>query len=72
MRVFEFSLVLSAEKLERIYQGRANRILVQSDDGLRLQLPAANFREYVGSDGIQGRFSVLIDDRNRIVELRKL
>ena len=72
MRRFEFNMALSAEKTRRIYQGRASSILVYCDDGLKLQLPAANFREYVGSDGIQGRFSVAIDAGNRILSLRKL
>ena len=72
MRRFEFTMCLSAEKTRRIYQGNATSILVQTDDGLRLQLPAANFRAYVASDGIQGRFSVAIDQSNRIVDLRRL
>ena len=72
MRRFEFTMALSAEKTSRIYGGRASSILVQSDDGLKLQLPAANFRAYVGRNGIQGRFSVAIDADNRIVDLRKL
>lgn len=72
MRRFEFTMSLSAERTRRIYQGSATCILVQSDDGLKLQLPAANFRSYVGNDGIQGRFSVAIDQSNRIVDLRRL
>ena len=63
---------LSAERTRRIYQGNATSILVQSDDGLRLQLPAASFRAFVASDGIRGRFSVSIDQSNRIVDLRRL
>ena len=72
MRRFEFTMSLSAERVRRIYQGAANSILVQSDDGLRLQLPAANFRAYVTSDGIRGRFRIAVDESNRIVELRRL
>ena len=72
MRLFEFSLDLPAHKIERIYQGTARYILVESDDGLTLQLPATNFREYVEEDGIHGRFRVRIDDNNRIIYLRRL
>ena len=72
MRLFEFSLDLPAHKIERIYQGNARYILVESDDGLTLQLPATNFREYVEADGIHGRFRVRIDDNNRIINLRRL
>ena len=72
MRQFEFSLALSAQKTETIYQGRAGYILVESEEGLKLQLPASNFREFVGSDGIHGRFRVDIDADNRIKHLQRL
>jgi hypothetical protein len=72
MRSFEFTLALSAQKTRSIYQGQARYILVESDQGLKLQLPAANFRDYVGADGIHGRFSVRIDAGNKILQLRKL
>ena len=63
---------LSAEKTRSLYAGRARYILVESDDGLKLQLPAANFRVFVGADGINGRFVVSIDDDNRIIELERV
>ena len=69
---FEFSLNLPAHKIERIYRGDARFILVESDDGLTLQLPAINFRDHVAADGIHGRFRVRIDDNNRIMSLRRL
>ena len=72
MRRFEFNMALSAEKTHSLYAGRARYILVESDDGLKLQLPASNFRPFVTIDGIHGRFRVRIDNDNRIVELRKL
>lgn len=72
MRQFEFSMALSAEKTRSLYAGRARYILVQSDDGLKLQLPAANFRDFVAADGINGRFFVSIDDDNKIIELRRI
>ena len=65
-------MVLSAEKTRSLYAGEKRYILVNSDDGLKLQLPAANFRGFVGADGINGRFSVTIDDDNRIIELRRI
>ena len=72
MRQFKFSLDLSAHKIERIYQGNARYILVESDEGMILQLPAINFRDYVAADGIHGRFQLRIDNSNRIMSLRRL
>ncbi len=69
-RRFEFNLNLSADKIQRIYQGQARHILVYTDNGTSLQLPAFNFRQYVTVCGIQGRFEVEIDDENKITQLK--
>ena len=69
MRKFRFTVALSAQKTRAIYAGQARFILVETDQGLKLQLPAANFREYVTADGIQGRFDVKIDANNKILAL---
>ena len=72
MREFEFNMALSAKKTARIYEGMARYILVESESGLTLQLPAVNFREYVTANGIHGRFRVRIDTDNRIIALSKI
>jgi hypothetical protein len=71
MRRFKFEMSLSAQKTQAIYEGQARYILVETERGLKLQLPAANFYRYVTADGIQGRFSVKIDAENKLIELRK-
>ena len=70
-RTFEFSINLPAEKTERIYQGKASYILVYTDDGTSLQLPARNFRNYVTEKGIRGRFIVETDDKHKLIRLQK-
>jgi hypothetical protein len=47
-------------------------ILVETDQGLKLQLPAATFLEYVNADGIHVRFDVKIDANNKILALRRI
>ncbi|MCP4387601.1 MAG: DUF2835 domain-containing protein [Gammaproteobacteria bacterium] len=72
MRDFEFNLALSAQKVQAIYQGQARYIQVESDNGLKLQLPAANFRGFVTEDGINGRFAISIDANNKIQVLHRI
>ncbi len=72
MRTFEFAMALSAQKTQSIYQGQARSILVETDKGLKLQLPVANFRSHVNVGGIHGRFRIKIDADNKIVALLKL
>lgn len=71
-RSYEFTMQLSAEKTRTIYQGQARFLLVYTDDGTKLQLPAQNFRSYVTSEGINGRFSVETDKDYKILQLVKL
>ena len=72
MHTFEFDMTLSATKTRTIYEGQARHILVESDQGVMLQLPASNFYRYVTAEGIRGRFSVDVDADNKIVALRRL
>ncbi|MCP4874522.1 MAG: DUF2835 domain-containing protein [Gammaproteobacteria bacterium] len=72
MRRFEFELALSASKTRSLYEGQARYILVASKQGKKLQLPAANFRDYVSAAGIYGHFTVEIDANNKLVALQKI
>ncbi|NCF35137.1 MAG: DUF2835 family protein [Gammaproteobacteria bacterium] len=72
MRNFKFTMGLTAEKTRAIYAGQARFILVETDQGLKLQLPAATFLEYVNADGIHVRFDVKIDANNKILALRRI
>jgi hypothetical protein len=71
-RQYQFNLILSVEKTESIYAGLARFILATDDTGLKLRLPAENFRQYVTQNGIRGRFQVDLDDDNKIKRLLKL
>lgn len=72
MPKFEFNMALSARETRTIYEGQARYIMVESAQGLKLQLPAANFRRHVTAEGIKGRFSVETDVNNKILALHKL
>ncbi len=66
-RYFEFNIALSPEQIRSVYEGQTRYFLVKSDAGLKLQVPAVNFRSFVTTDGIHGRFSVTIDASNKLV-----
>ena len=72
MPKFKFEMALSAQEIRSIYEGQMRSFLVISDGGIKLQLPAVNFRRFVTADGIRGRFSVTIDASNKLQELVKL
>ncbi len=72
MPKFEFNMALSPQEIRPIYEGKTRYFLVKSDGGLKLQVPAVNFRRFITTDGIHGRFSVTIDASNKLQELVKL
>ncbi len=72
MTAYEFSLALSAIETERIYRGDGRFVLVETDAGLSLRLPASNFRPFVEADGIHGRFRVRVDAGNRLQEIERV
>jgi hypothetical protein len=67
-----FSLDISSEDYLRYYQGSAHSVVVTSEDGRRIQFPASNLRPFVTREGVRGRFELLLDEGNRLLELRKL
>ena len=71
-KTYHFSLYLSVAKTESIYQGQVKYIIVETDQGLKLQLPAYNFRSFVNSNGIRGRFRLITDDRNQLKKIEKI
>ncbi|WP_363315380.1 DUF2835 domain-containing protein [uncultured Paraglaciecola sp.] len=71
-KTYQFSLYLSAAKTESIYQGQVKYIIVETDQGIKLQLPAHNFRPFVNSNGIRGSFRLVTDDQNQLKKIEKI
>ena len=71
-QIFDFNLSLSVEKTRSIYQGQVKYILVYTDQGLKIQLPAERFRTHVSEQGIHGRFRAETDDNNRLTRLVRI
>jgi hypothetical protein len=65
-------IALSAERLRAIYQGRANRILLQSRDGRRVSLPAHHVRPFLTHEGVYGAFELEFSAAGELVNLRRL
>ncbi|MFA0088240.1 DUF2835 domain-containing protein [Vibrio sp. 10N.261.51.F12] len=67
-----FSMNLSYQAFISHYSGHASSIMVQTDCGLRLQLPAVRFRAYLTQLGIKGRFRLTTDHNNKFLRLDSL
>ena len=73
MHHFTFSLVVNATDLEDGYYRRGiQKIVVTTDEGLRIQLPVRRFAPYISAVGIRGRFQLTLDSQNRFVCMQKI
>ncbi|MFH1464124.1 MAG: DUF2835 domain-containing protein [Pseudomonadota bacterium] len=72
MREVRFSLSISAGELLRYYRGDARAVVAVTDEGVRVQFPAAALRPFVTVEGVHGRFALAFDAQNRMTGLRRL
>ncbi|HGM8033390.1 TPA: DUF2835 family protein [Pseudomonas aeruginosa] len=55
-----------------MYGGRANRVLLRSRDGRRVNLPAHHLRPFIGHDGVHGTFRLDFSEDGRLLALQRL
>ncbi|CAH8192783.1 conserved hypothetical protein [Vibrio aestuarianus] len=72
MNQYYFSLNISYQAYLAHYSGVASSVQVITDQGLRLQLPAAKFRPFISQIGVKGRFRLITDQNNKFVKLEML
>ena len=72
MKTYEFTADFDADQIRLIYSGAARNIMVTTSEGLRIELPAMRFRNFVTKDGLHGSFRLTTDDQNRFVDLERL
>ncbi len=66
-----FNLHISAEQYQRYYQGNARAVIVQSEDGRRLQFPASSLQKFVSREGVHGRFEIVFDGNHKLIEINR-
>ncbi|TNF34328.1 MAG: DUF2835 family protein [Gammaproteobacteria bacterium] len=66
-----FQLHITAEQYQRYYQGSAKAVIVQTEDGRKLQFPANRLQKFVGHEGIHGRFQITFDNNHKIIDLSR-
>lgn len=71
-RFINFSVRISPEEVLAIYQGTIQKVIVISDTGLKIEMKASHFRQFTTSSGIRGRFQMELDERNKLVSLRRI
>ena len=72
MKQYPFDLFITADQYLEYYRGVVRHVQVQSTGGQTVQFPAALLQKFITTSGISGRFVLITDDQNKVVELRRL
>ncbi len=72
MRSFTFSVNISYNTFLQHYSGAASSVVVLTDNGLKLQLPAIRLRSFLTQTGITGKFRVLVNSDNKIETIERI
>ncbi|WP_028025611.1 DUF2835 domain-containing protein [Enterovibrio calviensis] len=70
--VYLFTLDISYHVFLQHYAGAASTVVVRTDKGLTLQLPASRLRPYLTQRGLKGNFRLIIDGANRFKSLEQI
>ena len=65
-------LDIPREECLRYYRGEALQVHARSEDGRWIRFPARVLRPHIAHDGVRGRFELLFDARNHLVNFRRI
>lgn len=72
MQRIRFRIDLPAERFRRYYQGSAQTVQVEAEDGRRIQLPALNLRPFLAPGGLHGNFELILDNNNKLLKIHRI
>ena len=72
MPTLVFDINLPAERMQLVYQGQANRVVVKSRDGRNVSVPAHHFRPFLSHSGVHGSFVLEFSSAGELLSLRRL
>ncbi len=70
--ILTFSVSLSTEEVLAMYRGDIRRVMVITDNGLRVDINAQHFMNFTTRQGIHGRFRIVLDSNNKLVRMEKI
>ena len=72
MRSFTFTIKISYTLFLQHYSGATSSVVVLTDTGLKLQLPAVRLRGFLTHAGITGKFRVIVNSDNKFEAIERL
>jgi hypothetical protein len=70
-KAYFFSMHLTAKECLDYYHGLYKYVKVMGHTGESIQIPAHHIRKFVTPNGINGSFTLYLDDSNKFIDLVK-
>jgi hypothetical protein len=72
MQIFYFTLSVSYDLCEKLYEPDHNSVVMTEDGGKRVQIPIKNLRPFVSPQGLKGRFKLVIDAKQKLKSFQRV
>ncbi|MCP4957100.1 DUF2835 domain-containing protein [Photobacterium aquimaris] len=72
MRSFTFNVNISYNLFLQHYSGAASSVVVLTDGGLKLQLPAVRLRGFLSHAGVVGKFRIYVNNDNKFETIERI
>lgn len=69
---FTVKLNIPTAEIEKYYRGQAVAVQARAETGESIAFPAISLRPFVRSNGIYGRFEIMTDSNNKLLQIRCL
>jgi len=71
-RTFIIDLHIGADEFLRHYSGAAHTVVVRARSGHMIRFPANALRPFVLHKGVHGIFTLLIDEKNKLLSIKRV
>jgi hypothetical protein len=71
-KTVQFRLNISRDEALRYYHGKARNVIVNADNGQRLQFPAEHIRQFIDHLGVNGVFSIRFSEDNKLIDFQRV
>jgi len=70
--VFYFSINVPYTQCEALYSSAIPNVVMMAESGVRVQVPTNRLRQFITSDGVKGRFRMIVDQNNKIRTIERI
>ncbi|MCU7554169.1 DUF2835 domain-containing protein [Alteromonas sp. ASW11-19] len=71
-KVYFFSISVPYHMCEALYQSPNPAVVLTAENGVRVQVPTSRLRQFIGSNGVNGRFRMVVNAKNKIRSFERI